>query len=107
LSAHFRLFLYAPLRAGAAMASLLPGAELVGRATVPGTLQQTREGHPALVLAGNGSVVGEVWRCPAALLWRLDEHEGVAEGRVRRVGVRAGPYACWTYVVGARMVRRG
>lgn len=107
MSAHFHLFAYAPLRGGVSMASLLEGAKLVGRATVPGTLHEMREGHPALVLAGHGIVPGEVWRCPASLLWRLDEHEGVGEGRVRRVGVRAGPYACWTYVAGARMVRRG
>ena len=96
----FHLFAYGTLRAGAHAARLLDGCDCAGAALVPGTLYDVNGRYPALMLYGNTPVRGEIWRCPPALLRRLDEHEGVAEGLFRRVGVRVGDVACWTYVAG-------
>ncbi|MFS8636796.1 MAG: gamma-glutamylcyclotransferase family protein [Gemmatimonadota bacterium] len=105
-AATFHLFTYGTLRRGGAAAELLEGCELVGKATVTGTLFDIDGEYPAMILAGPGTVEGEVWRCPTHTLARLDEYEGVAEGLFRRVGVRAGEWACWTYVAGPMLAAR-
>src|SRR5690606_7291253 len=79
-AATFHLFTYGTLRRGGAAAELLEGCELVGKATVTGTLFDIDGEYPAMILAGPGTVEGEVWRCPTHTLARLDEYEGVAEG---------------------------
>lgn len=105
-AATFHLFTYGTLRRGGSATDLLEGCELVATTTVGGTLFDIDGEYPALVLAGLGRVEGEVWRCPTSLLPRLDEYEGVADGLFRRVGVRAGEWACWTYVAGPRLAGR-
>ncbi|HEX7050780.1 MAG TPA: gamma-glutamylcyclotransferase family protein [Longimicrobiales bacterium] len=102
---HFHLFVYGTLRAGGPAAALLEGCECVGHATVAGTLYSV-DAYPALVLTGTGDVQGEVWRCPATRLADLDRYEGVADGLFRRVGIRAGEWACWTYVAGPALAPR-
>jgi len=105
-AATFHLFTYGTLRRGGAAAELLEGCEFVGTATINGTLFDIDGEYPALVLAGPGRVEGEVWRCPTAALARFDRYEGVADGLFRRVGVRAGEWACWTYVAGPTLAPR-
>jgi gamma-glutamylcyclotransferase (GGCT)/AIG2-like uncharacterized protein YtfP len=105
VSAAFHLFVYGTLRAGAPAARLLDGCDCAGDALVPGTLYDVNGRYPALILYGNTPVRGEIWRCPSALLHRLDEHEGVAEGLFRRVGVRVAEIACWTYVAGPALAQ--
>lgn len=101
----FHLFVYGTLRDGGPAAELLLGAEPVGPAVVAGTLYDIEGRFPALVLAGGGRVHGELWRCPVELLKKLDEYEGVDEGLFRRIGVRVGEQACWTYVAGPKLAR--
>mgnify|MGYP001323065815 CR=1 FL=1 len=103
---YFHLFTYGTLRSGRGAAALLEGCEPVAAAAVTGTLFDIDGEYPALVLAGTGRVDGEIWRCPAATLPRLDEYEGVAEGLFRRVGVRVDEWACWTYVAGPKLAPR-
>ncbi len=105
MSGHFHLFVYGTLRSGGEAATVLEGADLIARASVPGGLYDTGNGYPALVLAGGGKVHGEVWRCPAGLLPGLDEYEGVGERLFRRVGVEVRDWPCWTYVAGPRLAR--
>jgi gamma-glutamylcyclotransferase (GGCT)/AIG2-like uncharacterized protein YtfP len=93
------LFVYGTLRSGGGAAGLLRGCRLVGTGSVAGTLYDLGA-YPALVLDGGGPVEGEVWRCPAASLDRLDEYEGVPGGLYLRVRVVAGGTECWTYVAG-------
>lgn len=97
-SIHF--FVYGTLasRNGAA-AGLMTECERVGGGAVRGTLYDIGP-YPALLLGGESRVEGEVWKCPADTLPRLDRHEGVEEGLFRRVGIRVGDFACWTYVAG-------
>ncbi len=105
MSGHFHLFVYGTLHSGGEAAAALKGAELIAPATVSGALYDTGSGYPALVLAGGGKVHGEVWRCPSALLPRLDVYEGVDERLFRRVAVEVRDWPCWTYVAGPRLVR--
>lgn len=105
MSAHFQLFAYGPLRGGTAAAEVLHGAERIGPAAAAGSLYDTGDGYPALVLAGPGTIRGEIWRCPAASLQSLDEHQGVEEGVFRRVGLQVEGRACWTYVAGPKLAR--
>ncbi len=105
MSGHFHLFVYGTLRRGGEAASVLEGAELIAPAAVAGGLYDTGHGYPALVLAGGGKVLGEVWRCPAPLLPRLDEYEGVEERLFRRVGVEVRDWPCWAYVAGPKLAR--
>jgi gamma-glutamylcyclotransferase (GGCT)/AIG2-like uncharacterized protein YtfP len=98
-SREIHLFIYGTLRSGGGAARLLRGCRLVGPGSVAGTLYELGA-YPALVLGGDGRVEGEVWRCPADVLGRLDEYEGVAEGLFGRVEVEAGGERCWTYVAG-------
>lgn len=96
----FHLFSYGTLMSGgAAAARQLADCERVGPATVQGTLFDTGP-YPALLLAGTDRVEGEIWRCPAWVLPRLDRYEGVADGLFRRVGLRVDGVACWVYVAG-------
>lgn len=102
----FHLFTYGTLRRDGQAAGLLEGCELVGPATVAGSLYDIDGEYPALVLAGAGRVEGEIWRCPAELLARLDEYEAVSRGLFRRVATEADGLACWVYVAGPKLARR-
>lgn len=104
--AHFDLFVYGTLRSGGPAAEILSGCELVAGASVEGTLYDIDGAFPALVLAGTGSVPGEVWRCPTTLLPQLDEYEATATGLFRRVGLLVDGRPCWTYVAGPRLARK-
>lgn len=100
---NFHLFTYGTLMAGDERPSpVLTGCDRVGTATVRGTLYDAGA-YPALLLDGDDRVDGEIWRCPAHVLPRLDQYEAVAEGLFRRVGLRVGDVACWTYVAGPRL----
>lgn len=99
------LFVYGTLRSGGGAAGLLRGCRLAGAGTVAGTLYDLGA-YPALVLGGRGHVEGEVWRCPADALARLDEYEGVAEGLFERAVVGVAGVPCWTYVAGALLLPR-
>ena len=101
--AHFHLFIYGTLRGNGAAAHLLAGAGFVDVGAVTGTLYDIRGEYPALMLYGDTRIPGEIWRCPAPLLARLDAYEDVAAGLFRRVGVEVGGRACWTYVAGPRL----
>lgn len=102
--AHFHLFTYGTLKRGMSGRSLplTHECEPVGPATVRGTLYDAGA-YPALLLAGDDVVRGEVWRCPAELLARLDRYEGTREGLFRRAAVKAGDIVCWTYVAGPKL----
>jgi len=100
------IFVYGTLRRGVAASPLMERCELVGPATVTGTLYDIDGEFPALVLAGNGRVHGEVWRCPADILPELDRYEGIDDRLFRRVALRAGGIACWTYVAGPALAAR-
>jgi gamma-glutamylcyclotransferase (GGCT)/AIG2-like uncharacterized protein YtfP len=96
---HFHLFTYGTLRADGAAAELMAGCERVSEATVHGTLYDTGD-FPALLLSGTDPVRGEIWRCPAEALARLDRYEGVGQRLFRRVGVDVDGIGCWAYVAG-------
>lgn len=101
---HF--FVYGTLTSGDGVSpGPMAGCERVRSAEVRGTLYDTGA-YPALLLAGEGRVEGEIWKCPADALPRLDHHEAVDEGLFRRVGVRVDDIACWTYVAGPRLWAR-
>lgn len=102
---HFNLFTYGTLRSGLTHGvgrELLRECERVGTGTVRGTLYDTGD-YPALLLSGDDTVEGEVWRCPASLLRVLDRYEATEEGLFRRAAVRVGEHACWVYVAGPRL----
>ena len=96
------LFVYGTLRSDRSAASRLDGCERVMKATVNGTLYGL-DGHPALMLYGSTPVHGEIWRCPAELIWQLDDYEGIDSGLFRRVAVEIEGLPCWTYVAGPRL----
>lgn len=100
------LFVYGTLQSSGKAAQMLEGCPVIGKASVAGTLYDIDGEYPALVLGGAGSVSGEIRSCPADLLLRLDEYEGVPERLFRRVGVQIGEHACWTYVAGPKLARR-
>lgn len=106
MTAGFHLFVYGTLLRAGGNAHVLAGASFVRQAAVDGTLYDIEGRHPALMLYGSTRVHGEIWRCPADLLERLDAFEAVAEGLFRRVGVAVEGTACWTYVAGPRLARR-
>lgn len=107
MSAHtFHLFVYGTLRTGGAATAILDGCERVREAMVNGLLYRVSDDHPALMLYGGSPVRGEIWRCPAELLPRLDSYEGTADGLFRRVGVEVDGTGCWTYVAGPALARR-
>lgn len=99
------LFVYGTLRRGGSAGGLLRGCECIGGGTVAGTLYDLGA-YPALVTGGEGAVEGEVWRCPAEVLSRLDEYEGVPGGLYRRVPVQVSGRDCWTYVAGPALEPR-
>ncbi len=105
MSGYFHLFVYGTLRSAAEAGPVLEGAALIASASVAGALYDTGNGYPALVLAGSWKVQGEVWRCPAPLLARLDGYEGVDERIFRRVGVEVRDWPCWAYVAGPKLAR--
>ena len=99
----FHLFTYGSLTSGRAEAkALLEGCERVGTGEIRGTLYDAGE-YPAVLLDGEDRVRGEIWRCPADLLPRLDAYEGVADGLFRRAAVSVADVACWVYVAGPRL----
>jgi gamma-glutamylcyclotransferase (GGCT)/AIG2-like uncharacterized protein YtfP len=100
------LFVYGTLLSSGAAASMLVGCERVTRASVEGTLYDIDGAYPALVLAGTGSVDGEVWCCPPELVYELDRYEGVEDALFRRVAVMVAEYPCWAYVAGPQLARR-
>ena len=103
MATHFHLFVYGSLRSGGTASELMRGCQLVGPAEVSGTLYDI-DGHlPALVLAGQGTVRGEVWRCPVDRLLVLDAYERVEDSLFRRAGVEVDGRGCWTYVAGAAL----
>jgi gamma-glutamylcyclotransferase (GGCT)/AIG2-like uncharacterized protein YtfP len=99
----FHLFAYGTLWDGAP--ALLDGCERVGTGTVQGTLYDLGD-YPALVLSGEDSVPGAIWRCPTGRLPDLDRYEAVVDGLFRRAGVQVGEYACWVYLAGPRLGSR-
>lgn len=108
----FHLFVYGSLRRAERGAELLPGSTWVGRGTLHGTLYDIDGKYRALMLYGTTPVHGEIWRCPADLLLRLDEYEGVPEGLFRRIAqdvqeAESGAvYPCWLYVAGPALSRK-
>ncbi len=98
--ASFFLFVYGTLRSSGRAAGRMDGCEFIAETTVRGTLFDIDGRFPALMLYGDTPVRGEVWRCPADRLLRLDEYEGADRGLFRRVGVVAADRPCWTYVAG-------
>ncbi len=98
----FHLFVYGTLRPGRDGGGPLDGAERVRAATVRGTLYDAGD-YPALILAGQTPVEGEIWRCPLDLLDVLDSYEAVREGLFRRVALTVDGTACWAYVAGPRL----
>ena len=104
--AAFNLFAYGTLRHGAAAVPVLEGASYVRSAVVEGTLYDIEGRHPALMLYGSTLVKGDIWRCPADLLVRLDAYEAVPDGLFRRVAVDVDGVPCWTFVAGPALARR-
>jgi gamma-glutamylcyclotransferase (GGCT)/AIG2-like uncharacterized protein YtfP len=104
--AKFNLFVYGSLRSDGAANHMLEGCERMADATVGGGLYDIDGRYPALLLYGDGLVHGEVWRCPASLLAKLDRYEGVGKGMFRRVGIEIDGYPCWTYAVGPGLGRK-
>ena len=99
------LFVYGTLKQRGGMERLMAGCTPIQSATVEGSLYDLGD-YPALVLDGGGTVTGEVWRCPAETLERLDSYEGVPTGLFRRVRTMAGDVECWTYVAGPALEGR-
>ncbi|MBI4408922.1 MAG: gamma-glutamylcyclotransferase [Gemmatimonadetes bacterium] len=99
------VFVYGTLRSGSRTAELLRGCTRLRAASVRGTLYEVDRSYPALVLAGGDVIHGEIWSCRPEQLGALDDYERVAEGLFRRVGVRVGDVACWTYVAGPKLAR--
>lgn len=106
----FHLFVYGTLRRGKAAAHMLAGCEHVGQGSVGGTLYDIDGSFPALVLYGDAPVRGEIWKCPADLLARLDEYEGVPTGLFRRIATEVhangGTIPCWLYTAGPLLSRK-
>lgn len=106
------LFVYGTLRAQQQGAALLHGCEQVGHGAVHGTLYDIDGEYPALLLYGETVVRGEIWRCPADALLRLDEYEGVGEHLFRRIAhevvenTTGETYPCWLYVAGPALSRK-
>lgn len=110
MAASFNLFAYGTLRRGGANVGVLAGCEHAGSGIVHGTLYDIDGKFPALVLYGESEVRGDVWRCPAALLSRLDELEDTAGGLFRRIAtdvrVDGGDVPCWLYTAGPGLSRQ-
>lgn len=107
-SATFRLFVYGLLRSDVEderARGVMDGCELERAAQVGGTLYDLEE-YPAMILAGDDTIHGEIWRCPADALERLDRYESVDQGLFRRVGLDVDGEGCWCYVAGGRLAPR-
>jgi gamma-glutamylcyclotransferase (GGCT)/AIG2-like uncharacterized protein YtfP len=107
---HFHIFVYGTLLGGGPD-SLLHGCERVAPAAVNGVLYDIGGRYPAAVLYGDARVHGEVWRCPAERLLRLDRHEGTEDGLFRRVAVEAETETGervpgWIYAAGPALARQ-
>src|SRR5690606_29864245 len=104
----FNLFVYGTLRGDhrtGEPVGPLAGCTRVAQGTVGGTLYSIDGRFPALIRYGDDPVQGEIWRCPADLLLKLDEYEGVASGLFRRVAMEIeadnGAWVpCWLYTAG-------
>jgi len=102
------VFVYGTLRSGERNNKLLRRSELLGEATIGGTLYSFG-GFPGLRLAADGGlVVGEVWRVNDRTLARLDELEGVDSGFYSRLQVTVelggSPVTAWVYEAASRLV---
>ena len=103
----FNLFVYGTLRGNGAAADRLAGASMIGKGVVRGTLYDIDGEYPALMLYGDMPVEGEIWHVPsAAMLARVDEYEGVAQGLFRRKAITVAGHACWVYVAGHALAPR-
>lgn len=106
----FNLFVYGTLKHGAAEHTWLGDCGRVADAVVRGVLYDVDGLFPAVVLYGDGEVRGEVWRCSADRLLKLDAYEGTADGLFRRVAVEAdtplGVLPCWIYAAGPALSHR-
>ena len=105
------MFVYGTLLTGGDRALLLGG---LGRrpATVRGTLYDLPAGYPALVLAGDGRVHGELVDAPdVRLLGVLDTYEGVSDGHFDRIAVDAKvglrTERAWAYILDPARARNG
>lgn len=100
----FHLFTYGTRRTASSAAArlLLERCQRVADGRVEGTLYEVGA-YPALLLAGEDMIAGEVWRCPVEVLPALDAYEGTKEGLFRRAAVRVGKYGCWIYVAGPKL----
>lgn len=107
----FHLFAYGTLRSGGGATGMLEGCERLGSGTIGGMLYDIDGRFPALVLYGDAPVQGEIWRCPAAHLLRLDEYEGTRDGLFRRVALEVTAedgslVPCWVYAAGPALSRK-
>src|SRR5690606_30875491 len=97
------------LRLGGPASEVLAGCEYSGAATVKAMMYDIDGRFPAIILYGDADVHGEIWHCPADLLARLDEYEGVSSGLFRRVGIEASagdaPVPAWIYAAGPALSR--
>jgi gamma-glutamylcyclotransferase (GGCT)/AIG2-like uncharacterized protein YtfP len=105
-SGDFNLFVYGTLRRGCRAHEKIADCDFVGVAHLNGTLYDIDGLHPALMLYGNTSVAGEIFRCPADRLAGLDLYEGVDSGLFRRVAAEIDGTPCWVYVAGPALAHR-
>lgn len=111
MTAPERVFVYGTLASGGAQAALLgPGRRVPAR--VRGALYELPAGYPALVLAGDALVHGELVEVEDPRRLALaDRYEGVDEGLYQRVrvdvwvGLRAEP--AWAWVMAPERAREG
>ena len=102
-----RVFVYGTLKRGGGAFGLLSGCEPEGEAEAKGRLYDIGGRFPALGADAGAAVVrGEVYRCSAAVLPRLDDYEGVTEGLFRRVRLEIAGAPCWAYVAGPALAPR-
>jgi len=105
------LFVYGTLLAGGARSGLLSGLRRQP-ARVRGHLFRMPAGYPALELADDGDVHGELLAAPAdRVLELLDLYEGVHEGLYMRIQVRAiiglQSERAWAYVMDEPRLKGG
>jgi gamma-glutamylcyclotransferase (GGCT)/AIG2-like uncharacterized protein YtfP len=73
------VFVYGTLRRGGSNHFRMDGAEFVGGGVIAGTIFKI-DWYPALVLGGERSVKGELYRVSAGQLRALDVFEGIVPG---------------------------
>lgn len=98
------LFTYGALLDGAA--ALLDGCTPVRDAAVRGMLYDIGGAFPALMLAGEGTVHGRIWRCAPERIHELDRHTAVRGRLFRRVGLDVDGTGCWAYIAGPALGAR-